>query len=330
MISTAAPSTALPADPGLPGVPSSETPFHRMGRTTQYRWWRPVVGTVIVLAGIYVALPMPTVIVRRVFGYGGDLPVIGAMTEFVLGQAGVALILPLVLAVTRWIDARPVGTLASVAGRLRWRWLGLCLLVAVPIVVAIIVGGVLLTILTSATSAAPPRDPADVPLLSFHTVGGLITLVATLAVTMTVAVALTVVQSATEEYATRGWILQAVGGFTRGPWLPIAAQAVVFTVPHGLNGSVWGYTGLILYALIIGWLTVSTGGIEAGIALHVAFNGAVTVLACLAVIVLGTPAPGRGDNLASASWQAPIALLLGGAVYALAIHAVARRWFARR
>ena len=43
-----------------------------------------------------------------------------------MGFAG----LPVTLAAARWVQRRPAGTLSSVTGRLRWRWLLTCLPVA--------------------------------------------------------------------------------------------------------------------------------------------------------------------------------------------------------
>ena len=50
--------------------------------------------------------------------------------------ASVAILLPVVLLATLLIERRPIGSLSSVQGRLRWRWLALCLLPAVAYVLA--------------------------------------------------------------------------------------------------------------------------------------------------------------------------------------------------
>jgi len=57
----------------------------------------------------------------------------------------------------------------------------------------------------------------------------------------------------------------------RGPWVPIAVQAVVFAALHGW-GTPWGFADLLLFGGVAGWLTVRTGGIEAAVALHVMTN----------------------------------------------------------
>jgi membrane protease YdiL (CAAX protease family) len=298
-----------------------------MARTTGYRWWRPVVGTVIVLAGIAVIPRAPAPILRRLH-VSGDLPVLGDMTGFVLGQAAICLLLPLVLAVTSWVGARPAGTIASVTGRLRWRWLGLCLLIAVPVYLAMLHALRVLTALTSADGAPPSPNASHTAGVSAPA-GAVVGVVAALIVTTVVAVAVTIVQCAAEEYVTRGWILQAVAAVTRGRWLAIGAQAVVFTLPHGLHGSRFGYLDLGVYAILIGWLTVSTGGIEAAIAMHVVFNTVPTVVACIAVIVFGMPGPGHAATIAGAGWQLPAVHLPATAAYVLVVHLRARGRVAR-
>ncbi|WP_158647454.1 CPBP family intramembrane glutamic endopeptidase [Actinoplanes sp. ATCC 53533] len=280
-----------------------------MGRTT--RWWRPVVGTIAVLTGTGIVITAPTLIVEATRPQLLDAP----LAALILSLAEICLALPLVLAITRWIGARPAGTLASVAGRLRWRWLGLCLLIAVPATLVIVIGSLVLTIATH--SAAP--SAASTPVISV-TAGTLIAL----AVCLPVVVALTVVQSAAEEYVTRGWLLQAIGGFSRSPWPAITGQAGVFAVLHGLDGTVWGYADLTLYAIIVGWLAVSTGGLEAGIALHVAWNTTLAIPTCI-VLALTDVDLDTQANVSGAPWQTLVVHLAGVTGYVLTVTLIARR-----
>src|SRR6185369_12363243 len=78
-------------------------------------------------------------------------------------------------------------------------------------------------------------------------------------------------QAAAEEYAFRGWLLQALGTYARSPWVAVAVQAVLFSAAHGL-GTPWGFVDLVVFGGLAGWLTVRTGGLEAAIALHVVNN----------------------------------------------------------
>ncbi|WP_434739375.1 hypothetical protein [Micromonospora sp. SH-82] len=61
------------------------------------------------------------------------LPVLGPFTPMAWSIIGVAAALPITLLAVRLIEQRPTGTLSSVAGRIRRRWLTICLLTAAPI-----------------------------------------------------------------------------------------------------------------------------------------------------------------------------------------------------
>jgi membrane protease YdiL (CAAX protease family) len=82
------------------------------------------------------------------------------------------------------------------------------------------------------------------------------------------------VQAAAEEYAFRGWLLQAVGSWTarfgRSAWPAIVISAIPFVVGHGYTD--WGPVDIGLFAVATGWVVVRTGGLEAAIALHVVNN----------------------------------------------------------
>jgi membrane protease YdiL (CAAX protease family) len=264
-----------------------------------------------VLTGTVTAVKAPAPIIRATAPQLLDTPVVA----LIVSLAGISLALPLVLAVTRWIGARPVGTLASVTGRLRWRWLGWCMLFAFLTTVVFLLFAVVVT-WTSGSVSAADNDPPVVSVTS----ATLIALVVCLPVVVTV----TVVQSAAEEFVARGWLLQAVGGFTAGPWPAIGVQAGVFTVLHGFNGNVWGYAGLIGYAMLIGWLTVSTGGIEAGIALHVVSNVCMAIPTCF-ILIFTDIGRDTDANYSEASWQLSMAHLCVAAGFAVIVTVAARR-----
>ena len=101
-----------------------------------------------------------------------------------------------------------------------------------------------------------------------------------------VAVLLVPLQATAEEYAFRGWILQAIGSFTcenrRGrlgaqlarvfttPWPAILLSAIPFVAGHAYTD--WGLLDIGVFAVVTGWVVVQTGGLEAGIALHIVNN----------------------------------------------------------
>jgi membrane protease YdiL (CAAX protease family) len=237
------------------------SPYHRLGRTVAHRWWRPVAGTAFVVVGSVVLLLLGLGLVAAAGALAGrpvdadGIPTFGPLADLALQFLLVAVLLPVTLAAARWVQRRPAGTLSSVTGRLRWRWLLTCLPVAFAAVAVLLGGGL-------ALAAATGEDVGLGDSLAGWGPFALGTLVL---------LAVVPLQAAAEEYLTRGWLLQAVGAFCRGPWVPIAVQAVVFAALHGW-GTPWGFADLILFGVVAGWLTVRTGGLEAAIALHVMNN----------------------------------------------------------
>ncbi len=226
-------------------------PYHLLARAHAPQWWRPVLGTlVLVVTGA--ALGLATYLAAGAVAGRPDgpdgLPSLGELGDMVLAFVTVAVFLPAAMLAARWVQRRPAGTLSSVAGRLRWRWLLTCLPVALGSITLVLLAGSALT-------------PASAGLVGWRP----------FATSMALLVLVVPVQAAAEEYVCRGWLLQAVGTWVRGPWLPIAVQAVVFAALHGW-GTPWGFADLLAFGVVAGWLTVRTGGLEAAIALHVANN----------------------------------------------------------
>ncbi|MEU4562153.1 CPBP family intramembrane glutamic endopeptidase [Actinoplanes sp. NPDC023936] len=241
--------------------PPPGTAYHRLARTSAHRWWRPVLGVPFIAVGIVVL----ALFIDVSIGVAADLtsqPIgsdgmagFGALGELASGFLIIAALLPLVLLTARWIERRPAGTLSSVTGRLRWRWLLTCLPIAFLAIVAFLAAGVGVSALTG--------EDLD---LGDSLVGW-----GPFATSMLVLLLVVPPQAAAEEYVTRGWLLQSVGAWCRTPWFPIAVQALVFAALHGW-GTPWGFADLFIFGAITGWLTVRTGGLEAAIVLHVMNN----------------------------------------------------------
>lgn len=79
-------------------------------------------------------------------------------------------------------------------------------------------------------------------------------------------------QAAAEEYVFRGYILQALNmAAPNGPWFGIVGSAAVFALMHGTQ-DLPAFLYRFVFGVLAGWLAVRTGGLEAGIAAHVANN----------------------------------------------------------
>jgi hypothetical protein len=243
-------------------MPDGPREYQQLLRGPRRRWWRPLLA-VLLAAVIYLVLSALAVlpVILAAAAAGVDSPASWTLREIVdienLGPAGflyvnlslIALIPTAGLSI--WISHRiRPGFLSSVVGRIRWRWLLRCAVVAVPIWV--VYAGVSVAL----DPTAGPR-PAQWALL------------------LVIVVLLTPLQAAGEEYFFRGWIMQNVGSWFRHPVVGLVVGLVVstavFAAAHG-SPDVWVVADLSFFALTAGILTWRTGGLEAGIVVHAVNN----------------------------------------------------------
>jgi membrane protease YdiL (CAAX protease family) len=237
-----------------------------MYRTWTYRWWRPVVGMLLLALGMVVVLPLLAlpVLAVGVLLEGGQQDFMEAFrsagTFEHLTPSGL-LYLDLSLGglilwtwgLVRVIHQMRPRWLASVAPKLRWRFLFVCLgLAAVAMLAQFLVG---LVVPQSGNPDVSSPNPVT---------GQTIALVVVILLT-------TPLQAAGEEYAFRGYLLQAVGSLSRRRWVALLVTATLFAAAHGLQNFPL-FFDRFMFGLIAGWLVIRTGGLEAGIALHVLNN----------------------------------------------------------
>jgi len=269
-----------------------ETPpleYHQLLRgALRYRWWKPLLA---LLLGVIYYFTLSTV-----FGLAVILPYLAlsgvsmvdpeSMTDSLMALAlpdtqnpasmlmtlgSVALMIPAAYLAMLSVGLSPARRLWSVALRIRWRWIART---ALPAIVALLVMNGLGIALQLAFSGGadsglggePPHIDPTPALWSALLV-----------------VLLVPLQSTAEEVVYRGMFMQTLGawlggarggsGFARflsGPWLPIAVPAIAFGFSHIYD--VWGWIAVVVMALVAGWLTWRTGGLEAAISLHVVNN----------------------------------------------------------
>lgn len=250
-------------------------PYHRLARTRPgTRWWRPLlVG--LVAGGLYVAALTAGAVVTAVVALTSGSGTLEALTgldlldvrdplAFALGMLVIALILPAVVVATRLLGARPVGLLASVAGRVRWGWAARCLGLAAA--VAVLVQGVDLALAAAAGTPWQPRvDERTVPLL-------------------VLVVLLVPAQCVAEEVLFRGYLVQTVGAWLRHPAFAIVLPVPLFVLGHAYVGL--AMLDVALWALAMGWLVWRTGGLEAASAAHVVNNTLVFTLGSVDLVDL--------------------------------------------
>lgn len=255
--------------------------YHRIARTARLRWWHLPVGTLGILVAGFMTVAALTVAVYVVWwastgtepeladGTGSDILFRNDTADLGAALGTIAAFLPIVLVAAVVIDRRRPGFLSSVAGRLRWRWLLMCV---APAIVTCAVSYALSVLVGSAIDD-PDAEGTFVGWSAFI-------------VPMLVVLILVPLQSAAEEYFFRGWLIQGIGAYTLEtrrsrlarrlqplfgtPWPAIVVSGAVFVAGHGYTG--WGIVDIFGFAALSGWLTVRTGGLEASIAIHVANN----------------------------------------------------------
>jgi membrane protease YdiL (CAAX protease family) len=238
-----------------------------MFRTWNYAWWRPVVGLFALLAGMLVIIPvalLPLLLVAAAVDGGGtevEKAFSGLSGGGDLTPSGL-LYLNLTLAcliLWTWLLIRVLHSmrprwLSSVRPKLRWPYLFACLgLAVVALVAQLIVSGLVPG--ENPTTGEMEPNPVD---------GRTIALLVIVLLT-------TPLQAAGEEYAFRGYLLQALGALLRHRWVTIVLTALLFAAAH-LQFDPPLFLDRFLFGLIAAWLVIRTGGLEAGIALHVLNN----------------------------------------------------------
>ncbi|MBL1082500.1 CPBP family intramembrane metalloprotease [Streptomyces actinomycinicus] len=283
-----------------------QLPYHRLARLApQYRWWRPLLGTLVVAVGYVVTLVLFMIVCAALgaaLGYSQDAdgwPEFGPAPDTALDLLSLALGIPVVLLVVRWTGGRPAGSVSSVTGRLRWRWLTLCVLTALPIV-ALAMGGMFLL---------PGDGEPQSQWVGWPAFGRAVAML----------LVLVPFQAAAEEYVFRGWLTQTAGAFLRSPWAALLPQAVLFAAAHGW-GTPWGFADLVVFGACAGWLTWRTGGLEASIALHTVNN--LFAFGVSAAVVDGLASD---ETAADAPWQVVVLDVLSILLYTAAV-----TWWLRR
>ncbi len=114
---------------------------------------------------------------------------------------------------------------------------------------------------------------------------------------------LTPFQAAGEEYFFRGYLTQAFGGLFHRVWVAVVVPAFLFGLAHGLGQSAPVFFDRFAFGLVAGALVVLTGGLEAGIAMHVLNNWLAFGLALAYGDMASTLNPSGGSW-----WSIPVTL----------------------
>ena len=244
---------------------ASELPYHRLSHVNpRARWFTPVLEGLLI-AGIYFVLLLIVsfallafaVMLRVPYDYLTDLQRIYA-NVFKTPLVFIALLITIIPVIPAIFIARlitnfkPLGLIHSIAGRMRWSYLGVFLGFGFLIFGLYNVGNL---VLAGSLTTQNSVHPLNSGMFWLYIV--LILLIVPF-------------QCYAEELLFRGYLMQTVGRWLKNPVWAIIIPAPIFMVLHGYG--LWGLLSVLTMALIAGFLCWYTGGLEAGIGLHLANN----------------------------------------------------------
>lgn len=256
--------------------PEAGLEYHQLQRLGRSGWGWTVVGVLCALVGALVIAPA-LVTVPFLAGYvasghpsGSADNALGTNPVHPLGLAYVnvtlAVAIPVVLLVSWFVNRLAPGWVVSVLRRFRVRWFLASLACAVVALAA-----------TLLVSSLVPSYAGDSTISSHHNA-----FTSTTAQFALVVLLLTPLQAAGEEFLFRGYLTQSFGSLFNRRWVAVVLPAVLFTLAHSEGSRISGseflgqpYSALVdrlAFGLVSGVLVIATGGLEAGIAMHVLNN----------------------------------------------------------
>jgi membrane protease YdiL (CAAX protease family) len=283
-----------------------------MLRTWDYHWWKPVVGLVVLVVGMFVVVPLLLlpVLAAAVALQGGsgtfgqqfqdslDLTSVTPASMLYLNLSLAALTL-VTMGIVRFVHRLRPRWLSSVLPGMRCRFFLACLGLSVVALIASLL-----------VSALLPHNPNDV--------GEPNEITGRLIATGIVILLTTPLQALGEEYAFRGYLMQAFGSLTRSRVVALLVTSLLFALAHGAQNFPL-FFDRFAFGLMAGLVVVLVGGLEAGIALHILNN-----LLAFAVAIFFGDLQGALTVSEVSWWQLPVTIAQNG-LYLLLVLLVARR-----
>ena len=253
---------------------ASELPYHRLSYVNpRARWFTPVLEGLLIASIYFVLLLIVSfallafaVMLRVPYDYLTDLQRIYA-NVFKTPLVFIALLITIIPVIPAIFIARlitnfkPLGLIHSIAGRMRWSYLGVFLGFGFLIFGLYNVGNL---VLAGSLTTQNSVHPLNSGMFWLYIV--LILLIVPF-------------QCYAEELLFRGYLMQTVGRWLKNPVWAIIIPAPIFMVLHGYG--LWGLLSVLTMALIAGFLCWYTGGLEAGIGLHIANNVSIFIFGLL-------------------------------------------------
>lgn len=302
-----------------PAAPEQGLTYERLQLLGPSGAWRPPVGVGLLVVLFVAGQVLLGVVVTLWLAVAGDsadeiadkLSGDTATPSYLaLVNIGWAAAIPAALLVAFALHRLRPGWVASVAGVLRWRWLLTCFgLAVVALAVTVGVSTLLPNQGTGTVDLTGDANPWTSASRDF----------------LLVVLLLTPLQAAGEEFVFRGYLAQACGGMTArlpaavSATVAVVVPAVLFALAHGLGQDVPIFFDRLAFGVVAGVLVLLTGGLEAGIAMHVLNNFLAFGLAIAFGDMTETLMPSDGTW-----WSIPVTLVQSLSYLVLTL------WVARR
>ncbi|GAA3913543.1 CPBP family intramembrane glutamic endopeptidase [Microbacterium invictum] len=306
----AMPPVAAPRPPAPRPLPADATvgglAFHRLlFARRRSGWWTPlVVGAlgvaiyfaflVVIFVGILIATLASPAAGEWLLTIGTDVSfdlADPAMLVLLLGS--IVLMLPAYVLASLIVNGRRLGLISSAAGRLRWGWMLLCTAAAAVVALVLTALSALLPTDEVVDTTGTIMQPAENPMFLWS---------------LLIILLIVPLQCAAEEYVFRGYLQQAIGRWLRHPLFAILLPVPLFVLGHLYDPL--GQLSVGVFAVVAGWLTWRTGGLEAAIALHVVNNLLAFLLALFGLGDINATSPG----VTSFVWSTVVVLAYAGGV----------------
>lgn len=240
-------------------LPAAGTGYPRLLADDAAGRWRGLVGAALAVAlFVLTAGVVSQLVVALAWVAGGRAEpyaayaAAAARAETPVGllasNLGLAVVVPVAAVVVLLVHRRSPRWLVSVVAAVRWRYLLACLLLAPPVLLAV------LAVTTLVDGVVPAWQPQR----------GVVVFLVVIVLTGPV-------QAVAEEVFFRGYLLQALGSVVATPWFGVVTSALVFALFHG-SQNVWLFLDRLAFGLVAGVLVWRTGGLEAACAVHVVNN----------------------------------------------------------
>lgn len=281
------------------GTPATAVEYPLLLRTLHTRWWHPVAGAAVLLVGWAILAGVGVGVLTAVGGADAERGT-SALEVAAVGLT-IALGLPAAVAAVVLVHRVRPGVLLSVTRRPR---AGLFVLAAAVATAAFVP---MMLAKTAAFEAGPDPTAAVVGWVGWQAFLPLFAAV----------VLVFPIQAAAEEIVFRGYLTQALATWTPRVWQAALASSLMFVAIHPTQ-DVWIFADRLFFGLALCWLTWRTGGLEAAIAVHVAYN---------LLLGLAVAATGRMDAMVNASRSDALGTLTSMAGTALVVLTIV--WWAQ-